>query len=228
MAATDAGSMHALKEPNCSIARSLEVLGERWTFLILREAFSGATRFAEFRDALGVAPDVLTDRLSSLVDYGVLAREPYQEPGARSRFAYRLTPAGWDLRVVLGALQQWGDAYLPRPGGPTMAREASNDGRPLRVGFVDDEGREVGLDNIAFIRTPAYPAPALTAAPSGLFGGPHYLAEAPASASRAAGSASPCGLPVSAGAPSALSGSRPAPAWAAAARRSPSRLARRP
>jgi DNA-binding HxlR family transcriptional regulator len=62
------------------------------TFLILREALSGATRFAQFRDALGVAPDVLTDRLSTLVDYGVLAREPYQEPGSRSRFAYQLTP----------------------------------------------------------------------------------------------------------------------------------------
>jgi len=62
-----------MKEPNCSIARSLEVLGERWTFLILREALSGATRFAQFREALGIAPDVLTDRLSTLVEYGVLA-----------------------------------------------------------------------------------------------------------------------------------------------------------
>jgi DNA-binding HxlR family transcriptional regulator len=148
-----------MKEPNCSIARSLEVLGERWTFLILREALSGATRFAQFRDALGVAPDVLTDRLSTLVDYGVLVREPYQEPGSRSRFAYQLTPAGRELQVVLGSLQQWGDEHLPRPGGPTMARAARGTGRPLHVGFIDDQGHEVGLNDVRFTRTPAYPAP---------------------------------------------------------------------
>jgi hypothetical protein len=69
-------------DPNCSIARSLGVLGELWTFLILREAMDGVTRFAQFRDALGIAPDVLTDRLTTLVDYGVMSRAPYQEPEA--------------------------------------------------------------------------------------------------------------------------------------------------
>ena len=63
-------------EEACSIARTLGVVGERWTFLILREAFLGATRFAEFRDRLGVAPDILSDRLATLVEYGVMAREP--------------------------------------------------------------------------------------------------------------------------------------------------------
>jgi DNA-binding HxlR family transcriptional regulator len=147
-----------VKEPNCSIARSLEVLGERWTFLILREALSGATRFAQFREALGIAPDVLTDRLSTLVEYGVLAREPYQEPGRRSRFAYRLTTAGRELLVVLGALQQWGDEYLPRPGGPTIVRQARDTGRPLHVGYIDDESHEVALNDVRFVHTAAYPA----------------------------------------------------------------------
>src|SRR5262252_2889792 len=100
--------MGKVPESACSIARSLGVLGERWTFLVLREAFMGVTRFAEFRDRLGVAPDVLSDRLATLVDYGVLERERYQEPGARPRLAYKLTPAGEELLVVLGALQQWG------------------------------------------------------------------------------------------------------------------------
>src|SRR6201995_2677721 len=81
----------------CSIARSLCVLGERWTFLILREAFSGVTRFSEFRDRLGVAPDVLTERLATLTEAGVLTREPYQEPGRRARDAYPLTPSGRGL-----------------------------------------------------------------------------------------------------------------------------------
>jgi DNA-binding HxlR family transcriptional regulator len=114
--------MAKLPEDPCSIARTLTVIGERWTILILREAFFGTSRFAEFRDRLGVAPDVLSDRLATLVEFGVMAREPYQEPGARSRYAYRLTPAGRELQVVLSALQQWGDEHLPRPEGPTMFR----------------------------------------------------------------------------------------------------------
>jgi DNA-binding HxlR family transcriptional regulator len=146
------------EEPSCSIARSLTVLGERWTFLILREALSGATRFAQFRDALGVAPDVLTDRLSTLVATGVLTREPYQEPGRRSRFAYHLTPAGRELSVVLGSLQQWGDAHLPPPGGPTVVRRARDTGRPLHVGYIDDRGREVDTGDVVFVRTANYPA----------------------------------------------------------------------
>jgi DNA-binding HxlR family transcriptional regulator len=146
-------------DPNCSIARSLGVLGERWTFLILREAIDGVTRFAQFRDALGIAPDVLTDRLTTLVDYGVMSRVPYQEPGSRTRYAYTLTPAGEELHVALGSLQQWGDAYLPRPDGPTIERRARKTNRPVHVGFIDDRGREVTANEVAAIRTSAYPAP---------------------------------------------------------------------
>ena len=144
-------------DPNCSIARSLGVLGQRWTFLILREAIDGVTRFAQFRDALGIAPDVLTERLSTLVEYGVMSRAPYQEPGSRSRYAYTLTPAGEALHVALGSLQQWGDAYLPRPDGPTIERRTRKHNRPVHVGFIDDRGREVGADDVATIRTSAYP-----------------------------------------------------------------------
>jgi DNA-binding HxlR family transcriptional regulator len=147
-----------LHESSCSIARSLGVLGERWTILILREALSGMTRFAEFRDALGVAADVLSDRLATLVDYGVMYREPYQEPGRRTRFAYHLTDAGRELIVVLGALQQWGDKYLPWPDGPTIERRAIRTDRPLHVAFVDDLGSEVPAGGVAMIRTEAYPA----------------------------------------------------------------------
>jgi DNA-binding HxlR family transcriptional regulator len=137
------GGAGKVPDSTCSIARSLGVLGERWTFLILREAFLGSTRFAEFRDALGVAPDVLSDRLATLVSYGIFAREPYQEPGARSRFAYRLTPAGEELHVVLVALQQWGDKYLPHPDGPSKLRRVRGTGRPVHVGFIDEDGGEI-------------------------------------------------------------------------------------
>jgi len=138
-------------DPSCSIARTLGVIGERWTFLILREAFLGATRFAEFRDRLAVAPDVLSDRLATLVEYGVLEREPYQRPGARSRLAYKLTPAGRELHMVLGALQQWGDLHLPRPEGPSMLRRVRGTDQPLHVAFVDDRGQEVPLADVAVI-----------------------------------------------------------------------------
>ena len=75
----------------CSIARSLEVLGQKWSLLIVREAMWGRTRFAEFRARLGVAPDVLTDRLGRLVDAGILERRPYREDGEREREEYVLS-----------------------------------------------------------------------------------------------------------------------------------------
>ncbi|AHH95289.1 helix-turn-helix domain-containing protein [Kutzneria viridogrisea] len=137
-----------LLDSSCPVARSLGVLGERWTLLILREAISGTTRFAGFRDALGVAPDVLTDRLATLVEYGVLTREPYQEPGSRQRFDYHLTEAGRELHITLAALWQWGDKHLPMSGVPKVERHARETGRPLHVAFVDDRGREVGLDSV--------------------------------------------------------------------------------
>ena len=146
-----------LESNSCAISRSLAVLGERWTMLILREANMGATRFAEFRDNLGVASDVLTDRLATLVSYGVLSREPYREPGSRTRFAYHLTPAGEELRIVLSALQQWGDAHLPWRDGPTVVRRDRRTGRPVRIGYVDDRGREVPADRADWVRTAAYP-----------------------------------------------------------------------
>jgi DNA-binding HxlR family transcriptional regulator len=146
-----------LPDATCSIERTLGVLGERWTFLILREAFFGVTRFAEFRDRLGVASDVLTDRLATLVEYGVLEREPYQEPGTRSRYAYRLTPAGRELQVVLAALQQWGDEHLPRPEGPSMLRRVAGTDCPVHVGFIDSDGREVPEERLAIIPASAPP-----------------------------------------------------------------------
>ena len=150
--------MAAMETSSCAIARSLAVLGERWTMLILRESLGGATRFAQFKVALGVASDVLTDRLATLVSYGVLTKEPYQEPGSRTRYEYSLTPAGKELAVVLGALQQWGDEHLPWPDGPTVIRRDRRNDRPIRVGFVDDRGREVAPENVTWVRTAAYPS----------------------------------------------------------------------
>src|ERR1700710_514096 len=115
----------------CAIARTVDVLKDPWSFLILREALGGVTRFADFRAHLAIATDVLTDRLTSLVDAGVLLREQYQEPGRRTRTSYHLTEAGAELKVVIGALQQWGDAHLPVACGPTIERLDHRTGEPI-------------------------------------------------------------------------------------------------
>ncbi|MFE9623022.1 winged helix-turn-helix transcriptional regulator [Streptomyces sp. NPDC006527] len=132
----------------CSIGRALEVVGDRWSLLILREAVQGVTRFSEFRERLHVASDVLTQRLGVLTDAGVLEKHPYREDGSRTRMAYRLTPAGRDLVVVIGALQQWGDLHRPHPDGPLVHRASRATGRPLRVAFIDDEGNEAPLEDV--------------------------------------------------------------------------------
>jgi DNA-binding HxlR family transcriptional regulator len=142
----------------CSIARTVDVLRDPWSFLVLREALDGVTRFADFRAALGIASDILTERLAALVEAGALTREQYQEPGSRARYSYHLTAAGGELAVVLAALQQWGDAHLPWQDGPTIVRSSSRSGAPVHVGFIDDGGREVPADEVTFTRTAAYPS----------------------------------------------------------------------
>ncbi len=138
----------------CPIARTVGVLGERWTFLIVREALAGTTRFAEFRDALGIAADLLIDRLSTLVEYGVMTKEPYREPGSRTRYAYHLTDVGRELDLVLAAMQQWGDKNLPWADGPNRERRARRTGRLVHVAFIDDHGYEVPAGDVAVVPTP--------------------------------------------------------------------------
>jgi DNA-binding HxlR family transcriptional regulator len=112
----------------CSIARALEVLGERWTLLIVRDALLGLRRFEEFQRSLGVARNVLTDRLNRLVDAGVLERVPYQERPPRHE--YRLSATGTELAVPIIGLMQWGDRHLAGPAGPPrLARHRDCGGR---------------------------------------------------------------------------------------------------
>ena len=92
---------------------------------------------------------MLTERLTTLVQYGVMTREPYRDPGSRVRHAYKLTSSGRELHVALGALQLWGDKYLPREEGPTIERRARATSRPVHVGFIDDRGREIDPDEVA-------------------------------------------------------------------------------
>jgi DNA-binding HxlR family transcriptional regulator len=99
----------------CSVARTLDIVGDRWSILVLREAFLGVRRFEVMQRHLGIARNVLTDRLNRLVDAGILRREQYSERPPRSE--YRLTEAGIDLWPTIVALLQWGNRHLPNPSG---------------------------------------------------------------------------------------------------------------
>jgi DNA-binding HxlR family transcriptional regulator len=146
-----------LYDSRCSVSRSLSILGERWTLLILRLALEGETRFEVFREELGMAADVLSERLSTLVEFGVMTRDTYQEPGQRNRYEYHLTDAGRELHVIIGGLQQWGDAHLARPEGPTVVRQTRDGAVPVHVAFVDDQGGEVPLGEVETRHTASYP-----------------------------------------------------------------------
>jgi DNA-binding HxlR family transcriptional regulator len=100
----------------CSIARSLELVGERWSLLVVREIFHGRRKFSEMQRTLGVARNVLTARLQRMVDEGILERRPYSE--RPERYEYFLTEKGLDLWPVMIALMHWGDKYEPLPDGP--------------------------------------------------------------------------------------------------------------
>jgi DNA-binding HxlR family transcriptional regulator len=138
----------------CSIARSLDVLGQKWTLLVIREAFWGRTRFAEFRSRLGIAPDVLSDRLSTLVENGIMSRRSYRDEGEREREEYVLTAAGRDLLPVLTALLTWGDTYRPTGFGPAALPVEAGTGRPLRLAFLDEAGAEVPQPAVSIARGP--------------------------------------------------------------------------
>lgn len=104
----------------CPIARSLDVLGEKWTLMIVRDALAGATRFSQFQSSLGLSRDILTDRLDTLVTGGVLVRRPYKPASGRTREEYALTAAGRDLALVLMALGGWADRHRPALADPTL------------------------------------------------------------------------------------------------------------
>ena len=107
---------------NCSIARTLEIVGERWTLLIIRDVFLGLRRFDQLQESLGVARNVLAERLNRLVAEGILERVPYSD--RPPRYEYRLTDKGRELNVALTALRQWGDTHLSGKPPRLLRRKA--------------------------------------------------------------------------------------------------------
>ncbi|MCQ9132260.1 MULTISPECIES: helix-turn-helix domain-containing protein [Streptomyces] len=118
---------------NCPIQRTLDVVGEKWTLLILRDAVNGVRRFDDFHRHIGLSEAVLSDRLRKLVAAEILRTVPYREPGSRSRNEYRLTRKGWDLWPVLMALGQWGEAYAVGAEGPVLDVRHTGCDAPVRV-----------------------------------------------------------------------------------------------
>jgi DNA-binding HxlR family transcriptional regulator len=116
-------SFAELRVRDCSIKRTLDVIGEKWGLLVVREALYGARRFEQFLANVGCARTLLSERLATLVEHGVLKREPYREPGQRERHQYLLTEKGHDLFAALVVLMQWGDRWEAGPqGGPVVTR----------------------------------------------------------------------------------------------------------
>jgi len=139
----------------CSIARTLEVLGQKWNLLLLREAFYGRTRYGEFQ-RIGIPSDTLAARLDSLVAAGLLERRSYQPDGKRTRDEYVLTAAGKDAITVLAALSEWGDRHLPLPDGPGIVFEVGDTGEPVHLRFLTEGGREVAADEVTAVHGPGW------------------------------------------------------------------------
>jgi DNA-binding HxlR family transcriptional regulator len=151
----------------CPIGRAVEVLGDRWTLLILRNATLGVTRFEDFRVGLGIADNILSNRLARLVDAGVLVRVPYRDP-QRTRHEYRLTTSGADALGVLHALAGWGLEHTEpsRPVEPmrVIHGECGSDLAP--GGHCAACGRAVERDEIAWVRPWRSPDPSPLAEPA--------------------------------------------------------------
>ncbi|MDX6470321.1 MAG: hypothetical protein QOF75_2124 [Gaiellaceae bacterium] len=141
-------------QEHCGVARALELVGERWTLLIVRDAFLGMRRFEEFQEDLGIARNVLTDRLNRLVDEGIFERVLYSE--RPERHEYKLTRKGRDLSLALTALRQWGDEYLTDTPARVLRRKS--DKKPVVAALVPK-----GSDAVVSLReVELVPAPGAT------------------------------------------------------------------
>ncbi len=145
------------REP-CSIARSLEILGDWWTLLIIRDAFLGVRRFVDFAQRLGISKNILTRRLAHLTAHGVLATVDAGVHGPR--YEYELTAKGKDLFTAITVLRQWGDRWVFGPGQEPLLVVDRRTGRPLpRVKVLGEDGQPIPREAMAVV-----PGPGLSAA----------------------------------------------------------------
>lgn len=137
----------------CTVARTLDVVATRSAFLVLREAFYGTTRFADFAERVGLSEPATAARLRELVENGLLEREDYRDAGQRTRRRYRLTAKGADLFPALAALMQWGDTWLDERGGPVELRHRDC-GERVAVELRCAAGHAVGTDELDLVARP--------------------------------------------------------------------------
>jgi DNA-binding HxlR family transcriptional regulator len=140
---------HSALLTSCALPAALEAVGERWSFLILRGVFNGLHHFEEFQSTLGIARNILSNRLARLVDHGILERQ--QDPADRRKVAYRLTQKGRELLPVLIALRQWGERWVSGvPSNPVLVDKQSRlPVAPMAVRAAD--GRALTLDELDWL-----------------------------------------------------------------------------
>ncbi len=141
---------------NCSLAQTLDVIGERWTLLILRDAFFGTRRFSQFQENLGIARNVLTTRLNQLVDEGILQRRVVNDRGHPE---YVLTEKGLDLQPILLSMTHWGDKYKAHPAGQRLEFIERSTHRPIRrMAVMSQDGRALQPREIKAVAGPGFDA----------------------------------------------------------------------
>src|SRR6266852_9273899 len=125
---------------NCTIGAAVQIIGEKWTFLVLREAFNGVRRFDDMQRRTRAPRQILSDRLARLVSVGLLRKVPYQNSGQRRRAEYRLTEKGIDLFPLMAALLEWGDKHASGPDGPAVTLTHRDCGAPVHLELVCERG----------------------------------------------------------------------------------------
>lgn len=135
---------------DCNLARSFELIGDRWTLLILRSAMYGVRRFDDFQAELEVPRSVLSARLAALVDAGIMEKREYREEGQRARIEYPLTKMGVELGLPFFAMTAWGDKWLA-DGEPHFGLRSRASGQKLTVALVDERGKPVKPQDVQYV-----------------------------------------------------------------------------
>jgi len=134
------GARKSFREEDCGVSRAVDIIGEPWTLLILRNLFLGMKRYDDFEEHLAISPKVLAQRLRKLVDTGIVTREP--DPDDGRSYLYRLTEKGLDLYPIIVTLSQWGDRWEPKRGGARIMLIEKQTGKPIAgAAVVAQDGR---------------------------------------------------------------------------------------
>jgi DNA-binding HxlR family transcriptional regulator len=138
-----------VRPEDCNLAKTFDLVGDRWTLLVLRSALYGIRRFADFQADLGAPRSMLSDRLGALVENGLMEKRDYQEEGQRARTEYVLTEMGRTLGLPFMAITGWGDRWLGGGSGPLTLRSKTT-GRKIHVAYVDENDVTVAASDVGF------------------------------------------------------------------------------